>query len=129
VREYEVLEDHVYSQGFMGNDTAPPRGAMGGRPGSPHRIVMWPGTPQEDVRHARFGFGGPLHKGDRIRTEGGGGGGWGDPAERDSEAVLADVVNELVGVDEARETYRVAITGSGPGAMIDAEETARLRAS
>lgn len=128
VREYEVLEDYIFTQGFMGNDTTPPRGVGGGKSAQPHRIVMWPGTEKEDVRTQRFGFGGPIHTGDRIRTEGGGGGGWGPPQERDPQAVLHDVLNEILSVEVARDTYRVAIIGRGLNVTVDEEETARLRA-
>jgi len=128
VREYEVLEDWIYTQGAMGNDTAVPRGVVGGAPGTPHRIVMWPDSDRADVRTRRFGFGGPLHTGERIRTEAGGGGGWGDPFERDPAAVLADVRDEFLTPAEARELYGVAIAGAGVGLRVDDDETARLRA-
>ena len=36
-----------------------------------------------------------------------GGGGWGDPLERDPQAVLRDVRNEFVSVEAAREDYGV----------------------
>jgi N-methylhydantoinase B len=42
-----------------------------------------------------------------IRT--GGGGGWGDPFEREPHAVLADVLEGLVSVEAARQTYGVVI--------------------
>jgi N-methylhydantoinase B len=42
-----------------------------------------------------------------IRT--GGGGGWGDPFEREPHAVLTDVLEGLVSVEAARQTYGVAI--------------------
>ena len=42
----------------------------------------------------------------------GGGGGWGDPLERDVEAVLDDVWDEYVSIDAALRDYGVVITGS-----------------
>jgi N-methylhydantoinase B len=38
-----------------------------------------------------------------------GGGGYGDPLERDPEAVREDVVNGKVSVDRAREAYGVVV--------------------
>jgi N-methylhydantoinase B len=34
-----------------------------------------------------------------------GGGGWGDPRDREPESVLRDVLNEKVSADAAREVY------------------------
>lgn len=48
-----------------------------------------------------------------------GGGGYGDPFERDPEAVLADVVDGYVSVEAARELYGVEVTYHGePGALV-----------
>ena len=53
-----------------------------------------------------------------------GGGGWGDPYERDPDAVAADVADEKVSVDAARERYGVVIR---PDGTVDAAGTAALR--
>jgi N-methylhydantoinase B/oxoprolinase/acetone carboxylase alpha subunit len=59
-----------------------------------------------------------------IRT--GGGGGWGDPFERDPDAVLIDVLEGLVSVEAAKQTYGVVIE---PTAMrIDDAATRLARA-
>jgi N-methylhydantoinase B len=42
-----------------------------------------------------------------VRT--GGGGGWGDPLERDAAAVRADVVEEFISRRSAEEDYGVVI--------------------
>jgi N-methylhydantoinase B len=55
-----------------------------------------------------------------------GGGGVGDPAERDPEMVREDVENELVTLQAARDVYRVAIDAKT--LMVDQEATRRLRA-
>lgn len=54
-----------------------------------------------------------------------GGGGYGDPLERDAHMVLADFRNALVTRKWARETYGVEIDSDGRG--IDAERTNQLR--
>ena len=65
-----------------------------------------------------------------------GGGGYGNPFERDSQSVFDDVVNGYVSIEEARAAYGVSITYVGrPDALvrpptsyaIDDAETARLR--
>jgi N-methylhydantoinase B/oxoprolinase/acetone carboxylase alpha subunit len=54
-----------------------------------------------------------------------GGGGWGDPLERDPAAVAADVVNEKVSVEAAQELYGVALGDDG---TVDHNATEALRA-
>ena len=66
-----------------------------------------------------------VKEGDIIIKQSSGGGGVGDPAERDPEMVLEDVINELVSVEAAREVYKVAIDLESR--TIDEEETSKLR--
>jgi 5-oxoprolinase (ATP-hydrolysing)/N-methylhydantoinase B len=55
-----------------------------------------------------------VHPGDRVRFSTPGGGGFGDPAERDPEAVRADVVAGYVSVDAASVVYGASLdTGAG----------------
>src|SRR5690606_33885015 len=54
-----------------------------------------------------------------------GGGGYGDPLDRDPRAVRDDVLDELVSPERAREDYGVVLT---PDLEIDWEATDRLRA-
>lgn len=51
------------------------------------------------------------------------GGGFGDPLERPPEAVLADVLDERCGIEDARGLYGVEIAGG----EVDAAATAKLR--
>jgi N-methylhydantoinase B len=62
--------------------------------------------------------------GEVIRLWGGGGGGFGDPFERDPEMVAADVAAGLVSPERASEVYGVALSASG---ALDAATTAALR--
>lgn len=52
-----------------------------------------------------------------------GGGGWGDPLDRDSKQVFADVVAGAVSIATAEEVYGVCITGS----VLDEEATSSKR--
>jgi N-methylhydantoinase B len=66
-----------------------------------------------------------LHAGDRLRLRLPGGGGFGDPLERDVQLVLDDVRQGLVSPEEAREFYGVALQ---PDTLeLDHAETASLR--
>jgi N-methylhydantoinase B len=52
-----------------------------------------------------------LRRGDVVRTMTGGGGGFGDPAERDPQAVRADVRHGHVTPATAREIYGTGVDG------------------
>lgn len=66
-----------------------------------------------------------LEKGDGYSNRPGSGGGYGDPLERDIEAVRQDVFNEYVSFESAEKDYGVVID---PRTFeIDAEATKKLR--
>lgn len=50
-----------------------------------------------------------MKPGDLLTRPSGGGGGYGDPLERDPQAVLEDVIEEYVSVHRAREDYGVVV--------------------
>jgi N-methylhydantoinase B len=66
-----------------------------------------------------------IKKGDIFRHVLAGGGGWGDPLERDPAAVLRDVRNELLSPEKALADYGVVIDLAGW--TVDAAATARRR--
>jgi N-methylhydantoinase B len=53
-----------------------------------------------------------LQTGEQLVYRFGGGGGWGDPLDRDPAAVLEDVWDEYVSVEGAFRDYGVVVTGS-----------------
>ena len=63
--------------------------------------------------------------GDFIRLETPGGGGFGDPAEREPEQVALDVADGLISRQAAERDHRVALAADG---SLDRASTARLRA-
>ena len=75
----------------------------------------------------------PLHSlrhlstGDRVFGLVSGGGGVGQPWERDPQAVWADVRSGLVTVDKARDEYGVAFVGEDETLTIDEAHTRELR--
>ena len=58
---------------------------------------------------------------------GGGGGGFGNPYEREAEKVLSDVKNEYVSIDKANEEYGVVINNLNGEYTIDSKSTERIR--
>jgi N-methylhydantoinase B/oxoprolinase/acetone carboxylase alpha subunit len=66
-----------------------------------------------------------MRKGDAFETILLGGGGYGNPLERDAELVLSDVRNEYISLESARSVYGVVIN---PSTMtIDSDATRSLR--
>jgi N-methylhydantoinase B len=54
----------------------------------------------------------------------GGGGGWGDPLDREPQAVLDDVLDEYVSVEAAPRDYGVVFTGSLDDLTLAVDEAA-----
>ena len=65
----------------------------------------------------------PINSGERLRYWVTGSGGHGNPAERDPESVLDDVLNGRVSAQSARSEYGVIIDGG----RVDQEGTKKLR--
>ena len=101
-----------------------PYGLYGGRPGQPSANVL---NPNRNARPLESKVTTTLFRGDVIRHEWAGGGGWGDPLERDPERVLRDVRNEYVSRESARDDYGVVINTASW--TVDAAATAARRES
>jgi N-methylhydantoinase B len=106
VREYEALHDCTISLWFERSVT-PPWGLEGGSPGIGPEVIVNPGAPDE--RRLLKCNGLRLRAGDRVRCLTSGGGGYGDPTERDREAVAADLAAGLVSAEAARTIYQVEL--------------------
>jgi N-methylhydantoinase B len=70
----------------------------------------------------------PVDAGSVVRVTTTGGGGWGDPLDREADAVCYDVVCGLVSIEAARDDYGVVLTGDGTDLRVDRNETTSLRA-
>jgi N-methylhydantoinase B len=79
-----------------------PQGLFNAKPGSIAKFLIsgQPGDPSGLTL---------VHNGDVIEFYSAGGGGYGDPLQRDPEAVEADVRNEYVSIEKARKDYGVVL--------------------
>jgi N-methylhydantoinase B len=68
-----------------------------------------------------------LHPGEVFSLDTPGGGGLGNPLERDPQRVLNDVRNGYVTPDKAREAYRVVIDSVNGDFTLNLVETRELR--
>ncbi|HSJ46575.1 MAG TPA: hydantoinase B/oxoprolinase family protein [Euzebyales bacterium] len=83
-------------------------GVAGGMAGAPFRVTIDPGGPAErDMEGLTSGE--PMCAGEVVRIRTTGGGGWGDPLDRDPRAVLRDVVQGKVSQAMAERDHGVAI--------------------
>ena len=105
--DWEVLED-VHLATHSSRHTIPAPGVAGGGNGGLSKLVLNYDSP-EPVVLPRETTNYPLKKGDVVTVFAGGGAGYGNPIERDPQAVLKDVRNEKVSPQRAREIYGVSI--------------------
>jgi len=83
-------------------------GVFGGGAGRTNRLVRnLDGANEFNI--GMFRSDAPIARGDRIDLWSGGGGGYGDPLERDPRAVLEDVIDGYVSIEGAFRDYRVVI--------------------
>src|SRR5262249_45851828 len=85
-------------------------GQFGARPAKPSAAVLNPGAAAERPLTSKVA-GLRLKKGDLVSWQLGGGGGWGDPLERDPERVRLDVLRGYVSLAAARRDYGVVLDG------------------
>ncbi len=84
-------------------------GLFGGLPSNPHGASLNPDTEKEHFLGTVFSNI-PVVQGDSFIRPSAGGGGLGDPLERNPELVLEDVIDGYVSIDRARKDYGVIIT-------------------
>ena len=108
ISEYTMLSDASAFVTFdRYKEETSPLGVFGGKPGMTNTLRINPGTDEEKAVHMVTGL--PVKEGTHISHRTGGGGGYGDPLERDVELVLKDVINDYISIDSARDDYGVVI--------------------
>lgn len=127
VREYRVPTDVTFS--ILGDHAVvPPSGLYGGHAGA---TSVWEVvregqaseiSPEFHSKATAF----PLKAGDTVRIRTQGGGGYGDPLERDPARVREDVLDRKVSLQQARDAYGVVLD---PGSLeVDEPATRAQRA-
>jgi len=126
IYEVEALDERgadVFLLGERGK--YPPFGVNGGKPAALNRF-FYPGPDGDEVNPplASKITDVRIARGQRVRLEAPGGGGWGDPRRRDVAAVARDVRLGYVSREAAARDYGVAI---GPDGAVDRSATDALR--
>ncbi len=109
VREYTIDCEQAELFLWFERSVTPAWGLFGGHDATPPMVVVNPG--REDERRLLKASRVPLRRGDVVRTMTGGGGGFGDPRERDPERVRRDVRDGHVTPAAAWMVYGVEIEG------------------
>ncbi len=126
LRQYRILSDKAILNVRSDKRKYPPHGLFGGKEGSASINLVNPGGENRVLPVLMLKVE-KLKQGDVFRHVMSGGGGYGDPLERDPGLVLDDIITEKVTVDHARREYGVVIDISGVAPAIDAAATETLR--
>ena len=125
IREFEMLAPEAVISVRIDGIDHPPWGVGGGQQGGAGRCVINPGSAEERVIPP-ISDGAVVRRGDVVRIETGGGGGFGHPFNREPERVLADVRGGFVSTQSAATDYGVVL--SPDRRAVDAAATAARRA-
>ncbi|MGM0717422.1 MAG: hydantoinase B/oxoprolinase family protein [Halobacteriota archaeon] len=116
--------DHSASFSLLTDRTrSRPWGVFGGRSAQPSKFVRNPDTGEETELGSKSTT--KLDPGDVVSIRTPGGGGYGDPIERDPDAVLDDVLDGKVSTERAKQAYSVILSDDGETVDCDATNAHR----
>ncbi|WP_245602253.1 hydantoinase B/oxoprolinase family protein [Peribacillus kribbensis] len=121
-RGYEVLTDEADLYLWFERSATPAWGLFGGGEAAKPEVIIYEGKNEEKALKANAK---PMKFGNKVIVKTGGGGGFGDPFEREPNRVLEDVMDGYINLNAALEQYGVVIN---PETLsVDEEETANYR--
>jgi N-methylhydantoinase B len=122
-RKVRLLEDDAILQLRSDKRHHPPFGLLGGEPGNPSANILQ--SPGGETRLLPVLGMSPMYRDQVIEHTFAGGGGWGDPLDRDIDLVQSDLLDGKITVEGARTDY--GVVASCETLLIDLEATRRLR--
>lgn len=126
VREYEILDHEARFSLRSTKHSVAPKGIEGGHPGRTGKCTLNPNTEKARVVPSRYSDH-TLYPDEVVRLETPGGGGLGDPLERDPHKVLMDVRSGYVSNEMAEKSYGVIIEKVNGELSVDEARTAESR--
>jgi N-methylhydantoinase B len=121
-KSFEVLRGELRVSHRGERHYTAPWGVFGGAAGASSRSLLVRADGTEEALPSKRDL--TIVPGDRLQVWTTGGGGYGDPLERDPDRVLEDVIDQKVSGKCAEERYGVVVSDAG----IDEEATRALRA-
>jgi N-methylhydantoinase B len=122
-RDYDFYGEHPTFSLLTDRVKSAPWGLFGGHSGDPSEFLLNPGTDEQEPIGSKSTT--DLEPDDLVSLRTPGGGGYGDPLERDPERVLEDVRDDKISAEAAAEEYGVVVEDGA----LDREATAERRAS
>jgi N-methylhydantoinase B len=122
LRRGEAQASFVMDHGRVG-----PQGALGGGDGGKNTVTVRRSDKSYTPEHLSKDQGIPIQPGDIIAVGTPGGGGFGNPFERDPNAVLRDVRRGYYTMDQAQALFGVVLMGDLSNIDCDATASARSR--
>ena len=122
--EIELRRGDATASFVMDHGRFGPPGVLGGRDGEPNSVRVYQAGREIIPEHLSKAQDIPLKPGDRVRVGTPGGGGYGDPRERDPIVVAEDVRLGRYSAEQARTLFGVILTD---GLEPDLEATAAAR--
>jgi len=106
--EVELLRGEARASFVMDHGRFGPQGVLGGQDGAVNQVTVFRNGEAHVPPHLSKEQDIPLQAGDRVRVGTPGGGGYGDPRERDPDLVRRDVELGYYTDEQAREMYGMA---------------------
>ena len=120
-RDIRILADGASLSVLADHAVIPPFGVAGAQCGAANRFVVLRDSEVIQPSPIPGKVGGfALRKDDIVRLESSGGGGFGDPLDRDPERVRRDVFLGYISAERARTRYGVVLDG---GDLVDTDDT------
>lgn len=107
--EVELLRGEARASFVMDHGRFGPQGVLGGRDGAVNEVIVFRDGEAHIPPHLSKEQDIPLKAGDSVRVGTPGGGGYGDPGERDPELVRRDVELGYYTPEQARDLFGVAL--------------------
>ena len=127
IRSYRALEDDIMLSIRSDKRKFPPHGLFGGKEGESSMSILKSGKDESIIPTLTTQ---PLYlkQNDLFQHVMAGGGGYGDPLEREPNLVLKDVIEEKISLNNASENYGVVIIKNSKNKFsIDIDATNKLR--
>jgi len=103
--EVELRRGRATASFVMDHGRFGPQGALGGSDGEPNKVTVWQSGKKHIPPHLSKEQDIALLPGDRVHVQTPGGGGYGDPKERDKDAVREDIRLGRYSVEQAQKLF------------------------